>query len=377
MEISLQFVSNVILFITCISIGTVFISLPTPKISELKNYRISLKVLATSYLLLAFLTFLTVFFKLPDNGRELFTFTNITISSFQAFLFANALITLLNPKFVTKRYLIIQIAPFVLFLLFFSISYPLFGNPRITQFCDIEHHLNNPTFWVRILFYAYYFCQIIVYTWLYFTQEKKYRQKALNYFSDEVWIKTSWVRIAYIAALTIGIISLSAYWVPSKWDWAFNIVYSIFYLGFGLEYVKYQKIYNQVQPTIEINTQEIINKESPKRSKWNWQDLKNQIIENKYYLEQGITIETLATKLGVGRTTLSNFINREEGINFNTFINTFRIKKAQSLLLEKPEISLSTISEKVGYSEQANFSRQFRQLTGYAPTLWRQKNRNL
>lgn len=374
MEMSLYSLSNIILFIVCITIGIVFLSFPTPKIEELKNYKISLKVLATSYILLAILTFITIFFKLPDNSRELFTFTNITISSFQAFLFANAIITLLNPLFVTRRYLIIQSIPFVLLLALFGFSYSAYGNPVITHFNEIGMHLNKPTLWARLLFYAYYAFQIVIYTWLYINQEKKYRAQALNYFSDEVWIKLSWVRIAYLAALIIGLISLSAYWVPKKWDWAFNFIYAVFYLGFGVEYVKYNKIYHQLQPNLMLKKQNKADTEQPKRSKSNWTDLKSQIITNQYFLESGITIEALASRLQVGRTTLSNCINREEGVNFNTWINGLRIEKAKELLLKKPELSISIISEKVGYSEQANFSRQFRAITGYAPSLWRQKH---
>ncbi len=40
--------------------------------------------------------------------------------------------------------------------------------------------------------------------------------------------------------------------------------------------------------------------------------------------------------------------------------------------LNKKNEIISLIAEMVGYCEQANFSRQFRQITSYAPTLWRQ-----
>jgi len=377
MEMSLHFLTNVILFIVCLAMGTIFISLPTPKKAGLKNYRISLKVLASSYFFLAVLTFAILFFKLPDNARELFTFTSISISAFQAFLFANALITLINPKFVTRRYLIIQLIPFFFIATLFVISTSRFGNPVISQFNEIGMYLNHPTFLIRIMFFGLYGFQLVFYTIIFFNQEKKYRARAMDYYSDDVWLKLSWVRFAFISALTIGTIAMTSYLIPQKWDWAFTTLYSIFYFGFALEYIKYNKIYVLIEPTLIPENAEPVSLVKRQRTKMEWSGLKDQIISKKYYLKSGINIEDIAELLNIGRTTLSTFINREEGLNFNTWINTLRIEKAKELLIQNPDEPLSTISEKVGYSEQANFSRQFRQITGYAPTLWRQKQVNL
>lgn len=373
MELSLHFISNVILFVVCLSMGTVFISIPDPKLNGLKNYQISLKVLASAYFIFAVLTFAVLFFKLNDNARELFTYTSITISAFQAFLFTNALLTLINPKFVTKRYLLIQLTPFVIITILFAISLAKFGNPVIANLNEIGMYLTNPTILIRLLYFALYITQLVLYTLIYFNQEKKYRTRVANSLSIDYWLKLSWVRIAFISALTVGTIVMVSYFLPRKWDWAFTTLYALFYFGFALEYIKYHKIYNEILPSITPPIPENASKEAPVRKNINWNSLKEDIINNAYYLESGITIEELATRLKVGRTTLSNFINKEEGVNYNKWINTLRINKAKELLINKPTESLSTISEMVGYSEQANFSRQFRLITGYAPTLWRQK----
>jgi YesN/AraC family two-component response regulator len=86
-----------------------------------------------------------------------------------------------------------------------------------------------------------------------------------------------------------------------------------------------------------------------------------------------VTIEDIANKLKVGRTTLSNLINREEGVNFNTWINRLRIEYAKQLMIDNPDYTIAKISELVGYTEQANFSRQFKLIAGESPLLWRKK----
>jgi AraC-like DNA-binding protein len=376
MELSLHLLTNIILLVVCLTMGTIFLVLPIPNKTGLKNYKISLKVLASAYILLATLTFAVLYFSLPDNARELFTFTSISISAFQAFLFTNALITLLNPKYVTLRYLTIQLIPFFIFLILFITSNWLFENPVITHYSELAIYLNSPTLWVRLLFFAAYMIQLVLYTIMFFYHEKKYNQRIHDFYSDDVWLKLTWVRWAFLSALTIGIIALSSYFFPKKYDWIFTTLYFIFYFGFALEYIKYHKIFTVIEQEMVAHELDVAPVMLKSRVKTDWNDLKNQIVSRNYYLEPSINIDEMARRLNIGRTTLSNFINRDEGMNFNTWVNTLRIEKAKKMLLELPNEPLSSISERVGYSEQGNFSRQFKQITGYAPTLWRQRQEN-
>ncbi len=318
MDLSLHFLTNVILLIVCFAMGTIFIVLPTPQKKGIKNYQISLKVLASSYFLLALLTFVVLYFRLPDNARELFTFTSISISAFQAFLFTNALITLLNPKFVTIRYLLIQFVPFIILLSLFIFFYNIYGNPVVTRFNELRMYLNNPTLWLRLIFFGLYGVQLVFYTGLYFNQERKYRARVDDFFSDDVWLKLTWVRWAFLSALVIGVTAMISYFFPQKHDWIFTLFYSIFYFGFALEYIKYNKIFKLLEPEIEADNAETAPAILKTRARSNWATLKKQIISSNYYLEAGINIEEMARRLNIGRTTLSTFINRDEGMNFNT-----------------------------------------------------------
>ena len=105
-----------------------------------------------------------------------------------------------------------------------------------------------------------------------------------------------------------------------------------------------------------------------------WCDLKIQIIRDKYYLKTGVNIEDMAHFLKIGRTSLSTFINLEEGMNFNAWINSLRIEEAKILLLQYPHFSLTQIAEMVGYTESSNFSRQFKLIINESPSVWRQFN---
>lgn len=371
---NLHFLTNSLLIVVCTLMGTSFLSIHVPKKEGLKNYRISLKVLAGAYYTLALLTVLVLAFNLADNSREHFTFISIFISSSQALLFTFTLISIINPNFVKLKNVLSHLAPYSLFLVLYLISISIYDDPKIILLESVPENLNNPTIWVRMLFLAYFIFQLFYYTFLFIREAKKYDEELLDYFSEVVQIKMQWVRVAFFSALTIGIIAMLANFFPKQFDWTTTFLFAIFYFGFAQEYIKYNKVFIIVEPAIIPSTNDFPTAPPRFIIKTDWDYLKKQIIASKYYCEPGVTIEDIANKLCIGRTTLSNLINREEEVNFNTWINHLRIEEAKQLLMDNPSFTIAKISEMVGYTEQANFSRQFKQITGESPLVWRKKS---
>jgi two-component system response regulator YesN len=195
----------------------------------------------------------------------------------------------------------------------------------------------------------------------------------MNYFSEVVQLKLKWVRLAFFSALFVGLTALISGFLPFEYGWIFTLVFTLFYFGFAQEYIKYNKVYHIIESAISIPHTETIPIPGRHLMKADWEYYKKEILSNKFYCKAGVNIEDLAKKLNIGRTTLSNLINREEGINFNSWINRLRIEDAKSLMMDNPDFTIAIISEMVGYTEQANFSRQFKQITGESPLYWRKK----
>jgi len=372
MGTNFHFLTNSLLAVVCGVMGTSFLSFHIPNKEGLKNYRISLRVLASAYFAMSILAISILIFHFSDNSKEYFTYVITAISSIQALLFTFTLITLINPNYLKVRNLIRHLHPFLAFTTLFIVSIIIFGNPQIKTFDAIFQNRTHPTLWVRILFLGYYIFQLVYYSYLYTKEVKRYELELLDYFSDVYRIRMKWMVIAFYSALTIGLTALISCFFPMEYDWIFNLIYAVFYFGFAQEYIKYNRIFSIIEPAIIPETVETTT--SPKlRIKTDWNYLKQQISANHYYCEVSINIEEMAHKLNVGRTTLSNFINREEGMNFNTWINKLRIEDAKNLLIENPDYTIAIIAEMVGYSEQANFSRQFKLITGETPLVWRKK----
>jgi AraC-like DNA-binding protein len=107
------------------------------------------------------------------------------------------------------------------------------------------------------------------------------------------------------------------------------------------------------------------------------QDLRDGLLgklrDEKVYLDENITITTLANDLNIEPYQLSRFINYHLNTRFNTLINTWRIKEAQQLLAEEPEQTVLDIAFAVGFNSKASFNRVFKDMTGMTPTAYREK----
>jgi AraC-like DNA-binding protein len=183
------------------------------------------------------------------------------------------------------------------------------------------------------------------------------------------------VRYCFYAALTVGIGALfSCFFFSVLWTWLFTIAYTIFYMFFGFYYIQYPRYFTYIQPV--IYTPSNILDDVPKgHRRYVWEELRLQILEGKYYLHNGVNIEEMAHFLKIGRTSLSNFVNNDEGMSFNSWINFLRVEEAKILLLKNPDYNLAQIAEMVGYSESSNFSRQFKLFTRESPSVWRQQHK--
>ncbi len=373
MEMTIFFLLNIALVLGCIIMGLIFLVLPLPSISGLRNYRISLKVLALAYILQGALSIIPLVLKYPEV--RLLEPLELIISSSQAILFAFTLITLFNPSFVTSRLIFRHLLPVLLFIVLLLFFTYIWGNPALDTLNSLYDHTTHPTIILRISFTLFYIFQLFYFTKLFFGEEKKYEQQLDNFFADNYRLYLKWVRYCFYAALLVGIIALSSFFFYSSvWVTTSAGIYAFFYVGFGLFYIQYPNTFIEIEKAIEKTELAIVDETEKNQRQLTWDKLKQQVIDEKYYLKPGVNIEELAQHLKIGRTTLSVLINKEEGINFNFWMNTLRINEAKKLLAANPDFSIAQVSEMVGFSEQSNFSRQFKLITQQSPSEWKQQN---
>ncbi|MDF2787187.1 MAG: DNA-binding response regulator [Neobacillus sp.] len=93
------------------------------------------------------------------------------------------------------------------------------------------------------------------------------------------------------------------------------------------------------------------------------------IIHAEY--SEKLTLNYLASKIHINSAYLSRKFHEEVGMGFSEYLNEFRLKEAQRMLVEYPDLSISTVSERCGFNSQHYFSQIFRKMTGQSPRDFR------
>lgn len=97
--------------------------------------------------------------------------------------------------------------------------------------------------------------------------------------------------------------------------------------------------------------------------------------EEQPYLDPELTLPKLAYLLGISKEELSQLINKELFLNFNAFLNQYRIDEAKRKLKDPKEnqFVILKIAHDVGFNSKSSFNAVFKKITGLSPTEYRKK----
>ncbi|MDH5720243.1 MAG: helix-turn-helix domain-containing protein [Spirochaetia bacterium] len=114
--------------------------------------------------------------------------------------------------------------------------------------------------------------------------------------------------------------------------------------------------------------------------KLNLNELKQRLADamenDKIYLDDKLKIQHIAKKINFSPYQISEYINSRLNQNFNDYINTYRTKEAQRLLLEKyNELNILQVGFEAGFNSTATFYRAFHKFTGMSPEKWLEKQK--
>ena len=95
-----------------------------------------------------------------------------------------------------------------------------------------------------------------------------------------------------------------------------------------------------------------------------------QMEDGRLFLKKGLSKDDLARAVGSNSRYISDCINRKVGCSFTDYVNDYRIRYAQQLLYENPDMRLAEIGEESGFSSEVTFYRNFKARTGQTPIEW-------
>jgi two-component system response regulator YesN len=88
--------------------------------------------------------------------------------------------------------------------------------------------------------------------------------------------------------------------------------------------------------------------------------------------QKPITLSDAADHMHINYSYLSNYISTNSNMHFSEHLNEIRIFHAKKLLTTSG-ISISEISESIGYTDQSYFGKVFKKSTGFTPLEYRKK----
>jgi len=96
---------------------------------------------------------------------------------------------------------------------------------------------------------------------------------------------------------------------------------------------------------------------------------------DKPYLDEELSLAILAEEMKIPSHQLSELLNNKLNMNFNTFINRYRIDEAKKMILDDPQLSVLSVGYAVGFNSKSVFNRSFQQFCGESPTQFKNKHK--
>lgn len=266
----------------------------------------------------------------------------------------------------------LHVIPFLSFTIYLFITF-YFKSAMEKQYFIIH---TSPSLWyllmpvleVQILVYFIFAIRIIV----------VYREGIKRVFSSIDKINYSWLKFIFIGLIFLWLADITRYFASIVDLIQIRLVETAFYLGFL--FLSYLILFKALsQPEIFSKITEI-----PPRKKKSLSDSVNQqyleqllicMEKEKPYLNSSITIYDLSEKTSIPPRSISDVINSSLNQNFHDFINDYRVKESQRLLIEN-KIGSKTILEilyQSGFGTKSSFNQAFKKHTGKTPTQFKKQ----
>ncbi|QHI34920.1 HTH-type transcriptional activator RhaR [Kordia antarctica] len=216
-----------------------------------------------------------------------------------------------------------------------------------------------------------------------------YRQKIKQYFSNIFKLELNWIRNFLLVFSLLFLYSSIQTFVGSllidlgyQERWWLNLAMAICTIYVGLkgyftDTTKLNKLDVSFSPK-EISIPEDTKEVKKEIAETSIEAIAALMEEEKPYLNPDLNLSELAKQANVTRGQLSEIINNGFQMNFNDFVNSYRVNEFKSMLKEgkHKQLSLLGIAYECGFNSKATFNRVFKKLTSFSPTQYLQSQRN-
>ena len=208
----------------------------------------------------------------------------------------------------------------------------------------------------------------------------------LNLFSSIEDKGLNWVRwtvAGAIVLLTIDIVSSVAFLMTSKPvlpNGLEAVLVTVWMAVFGFLALRQHATRSDTLPWVLPASPEARRPDGASGGRWTLDPIRRDRIvtrlahlmnEERLYRDSGLSLPTLASRLGITTNHLSEAINQGLGLNFFDYVNRFRVQEACVALRTRPEATILELTHEVGFNSRSTFNAAFKKWTGVTPSAFR------
>lgn len=321
----------------------------------------------------------------------------IPVSAMQAILFTYNCISFVNPNH-HKAARFVRCVLYTLFTFVALLLLKQFANPKLT------------TFMIYVALGAY-FALISYFTVLFYTMYNEASAFLDDAYDDDLKDRQRSILYLFYSALGIGIFSGITVIVHHSLLYSlFNILVPFYYLYIAICFINYRTQYAYIvkanyevreRPVIPSsqrdrladdalstenvnhssdkceNNAESMMVESDEKSSVALEvpesstshQLSNDLlikhwIDNKNYLQADSTVDEIVKQIGVTRSEFIRYFSDTYSTLFRSWRIEMRIREAERIIRENPDIAVEELRKHCGYNDRSNFHKHFMKVTG-------------
>lgn len=325
------------------------------------NYKRSRRIMGAALLVLAANYSVHLFCGLRFKSQDAAILMNLSTYFLSYWLFAAAMVTLLNRFFITVRRFIRNIIFWIVFTALACVV--LFGLPH----GGMDRMVGIAVLAVCLFSYGIYLSWRIIRTY----------HHAVRLFDDthseNIAAYIRWMSIFTWWAVIYGVSCGLLTFLPDEYVFLWILSSVPFYIYLYCSYMNYLLFYEQVETILEIpeEKEETVN-DTPTYYSAIEKNLAVWLSQNGF-TSPGLTIEDLALTIGTNRTYLSAYINKTYALTFREWIANLRIDYAKQLFRANPKMSVGEVCEATGFLSQSYFVKIFSDREGLSPAKWKRE----
>lgn len=358
-------------------LGFLLILIKVPGTEYSKKIVNTKNAIAACYMMVSVLFFVTLRYSGIADFDILASLMMFTITATASVILSFSLITVLDPKGFDKDKFILNLG--LAIILSYVLGRSFWWESHLAKVITITTCI------------CIFIAQCVIHILKFSKTYKDCVKKLEVYYDDEEDHKIRWVRFCYVIMMLTQMFVLVYLLLPSGMMKIYIAFYSLFLLYFTANFISFLGSHKLLLDAFAYKTlsgqdlMELINSRKEKKAGRKKEDVNgsnemefvrldralDKWVKDKRFREYDKSREEIAEELGTSKDLLHIYFTTRMGVDFRTWRTQLRIEDAKVLLLEKKNVSINVVGEMAGFSDRANFYRQFVKFVGCSPKEWR------